>query len=104
MSAVPDQQFVEPPMVLNVVLPPEPPNGSVVLAGGPAGHAWQRYDGLWDHKPPRAARWIPTVGWWDPVTEETRRTPLTWPQFIAQASEIHILRWGDGKPPKEEGQ
>lgn len=96
---MPDEQ---PPTTLTATLPDEPPNGSVVLAGGPDGDAWQRYNGLWDHKPPRKARWFPSVGWWDEVAEESRRTPLTWPQFIAFAREIHILRWGDGKPPKDE--
>lgn len=99
MRLVPDEQ---PPTTIAVIIPDEPPNGSVVLAGSPDGDAWQRYNGLWDNKPPHAARWIPTVGWWDQVAQKTVRTPLTWPQFITYAGTIHILRWGDGKPPKEE--
>jgi hypothetical protein len=85
---VPDEQ----PTTITVEIPDEPPNGSIVLAGGPTGDAWQRYNGLWDS----------TVGWWDTVARESYRNPMTWPQFITYAREIHILRWGDGKPPKEE--
>lgn len=95
---MPDQDH---PAILTAAFPEEPPNGSVVLVGSQDGDAWQRYDGLWDSRPPQKARWYPTVGWWDDVADEKRRTPLTWPQFIAYAREIHILRWGDGKPPKE---
>lgn len=93
--------IMDPPTYLCAVLPMEPPNGSVVLAIGPNGHAWERYDGLWSHKPPQAARWFPAVAWWDDVSEQSRRDPLTWPQFISHAGEIHILRWGDGKPPPD---
>jgi hypothetical protein len=95
---MPDEQ---PPITITITIPDEPPNGSIVLAGGPAGDAWQRYNGLWDSKPPREARWFPTVGWWDSVTSESRRDPMTWPQFITHAREIHIVRWGDGKPPED---
>lgn len=96
---MPDQQ---PLTTITVEIPDEPPNGSIVIAGGPDGHAFERYDGLWAHKVPNEARWVPTVGWWDEVSRETSRAALTWRQFIAYAREIHILRWGDGKPPDDD--
>lgn len=93
--------FTEPPMVLTIELPPQPPDGSIVLVRGPDGNVWQRKDDeRWRDKH-WGPNWFPACKWFDHRLDESHRNPLTWEQFIAYAREIHILRWGDGKPPKE---
>lgn len=99
MEPVPDEQ---PPTTLTATLPDEPPDGSIVLARGPEGDVWQRSDDERWHSKHVGPNWFPACKWFDFRADDSSRAPLPWKDFIAKFGTIHVLRWGDGKPPKED--
>lgn len=98
MRPVPDGQ---PQTVVAVTIPDEPPDGSIVIARGLDGNVWQRKDDERWHNKHWGPNWFPACKWWDFRANDDSRAPLPWKDFIAKIGPIHILRWGDGKPPEE---
>lgn len=79
--------------MISISIPDEPPDRSVVLAGGAAGDAWQRDDGMSRRR--RESNWFPAVA--RVVNDEFTRDPMPWRHLIAQYGAVIVLRTGDGR-------